>query len=106
MIRLEHPFNIKKKPLFWALFVSILCLFLALYVVQSGVLRPNAYLAVLAALGLFQMGIQLVLFLHVGIERKPRWNILMFFLMVFVVVVIIGGSLWIMNQLDSYVMPS
>ena len=106
MIRLEHPLNIKKKPLFLGLILSLFSLFTSLYVVKCGLLSERTCFWVLALLGLFQMGVQLVLFLHVGIERKPRWNILMFLLMVFVVVVIIGGSIWIMNQLDSYVMPS
>jgi len=62
---------------------------------------------ILVVLAVLQLLVQLILFLHLGREPKPRWNLIAFFFALFVVVVIVGGSLWIMNnvnheQLGSY----
>jgi len=62
---------------------------------------------VLLVLAVLQLLVQLILFLHLGREPKPQWNLLAFFFALFIVVVVVGGSLWIMNHLhheatDSY----
>lgn len=57
---------------------------------------------VLAIMGLalVQLVVQLVFFLHLGAESKPRWNLAVFLFMLVILVVIVGGSLWIMQNLD------
>jgi cytochrome o ubiquinol oxidase operon protein cyoD len=60
----------------------------------------EAMVPVLIALAVLQLFVQLVFFLHVGQEEKPRWNSVAFMFAVFVVVVIVGGTLWIMNNLE------
>lgn len=56
-------------------------------------------------LAILQVLIQLLLFLHMGHEPKPRRNLLVFLFTTMVVVIIAGGSLWIMNNLNYNVMP-
>ena len=58
------------------------------------------------ALGLLQGIILLITFLGLGIEPKPRWNLLAFFFMVFVIIILVGGSMWIMYNLNYNMMPS
>lgn len=58
-------------------------------------------IVVLAAL---QLGVQLVYFLHLGQESKPRLNLISFLFMLLVLVVIVAGSLWIMANLDYNMM--
>jgi len=55
--------------------------------------------AVLLTLAVAQLLVQLILFLHLGREEKPRWNLIAFFFALFIVTVVVGGSLWIMNHL-------
>jgi cytochrome o ubiquinol oxidase operon protein cyoD len=52
----------------------------------------------LILLAVIQFFVQLVFFLHVG-RRKEGWNTVALFFALFVVVVIVGGSLWIMSNL-------
>ncbi len=61
---------------------------------------------VIIGLGLIQMVIQLLFFLHLGSEFKPRWNLLSFLFMTIVVILLVGGSLWIMYSLENRVMPA
>lgn len=52
----------------------------------------------------FQLIIQLVLFLHLGSEPKPRWNLYSFLFMALILGVVVIGSLWIMANLDYHMM--
>jgi cytochrome o ubiquinol oxidase operon protein cyoD len=54
----------------------------------------------LAALAITQFVVQMVYFLHVGTERKPRWKLAVMLLMLAVVLILVTGSIWIMNNLD------
>jgi len=46
----------------------------------------------------------LIFFLHLGIESKPRWNLLVFYFMVVVLAILLYGSFWIMSNLDYRMM--
>jgi len=59
-------------------------------------------IAALAVLALTQFMVQLVAFLHLGRETRPRWKLLVFGFMVGVVVILVLGSLWIMYNLNYH----
>jgi cytochrome o ubiquinol oxidase operon protein cyoD len=56
--------------------------------------------AIFIILAILQLIVQLVFFLHLGREEKPRWNSISAALALFVVGVIVIGSLWIMSHLQ------
>lgn len=58
----------------------------------------------IVALALVQAIFQLLFFLHVGQEAKPRWETVVFYFMVMVLFIIAIGSLWIMYDLNNRVM--
>lgn len=58
----------------------------------------------LAGLALVQAVIQLIFFLHLGQEAKPRWETLVFYFMLVILLIIAIGSLWIMYDLNERVM--
>lgn len=58
----------------------------------------------LLTLAIVQAIVQILFFLHVGQEPKPRWESLIFYFMVLVVFIIAVGSLWIMYDLNKRVM--
>jgi cytochrome o ubiquinol oxidase operon protein cyoD len=64
--------------------------------------RDNVMIAILAALAVAQLFAQLVFFLHLNRESKPRWNLLVFLFMLMVLVIVVAGSLWIMNNLNYH----
>jgi cytochrome o ubiquinol oxidase operon protein cyoD len=59
----------------------------------------------LVGLALTQLLTQLIFFLHLDRESKPRWNMTVLLFAVTVVVIIVFGSLWIMDNLN-YHQPS
>ncbi len=59
----------------------------------------------IASLAILQAIAQLLFFLHLGKESKPRWETLVFLFMALVVLIVIFGSLWIMFDLKYRVMP-
>jgi cytochrome o ubiquinol oxidase operon protein cyoD len=54
----------------------------------------------LAVLAIIQLFVQLVFFLHLGRESKPRWNLTVFSFALMVVIIVVFGSLWIMKNLS------
>lgn len=55
--------------------------------------------AALSILAVVQLIVQLMLFLHVGEEEKPRFNLMALSFALVTVVILVGGTLWIMQNL-------
>jgi cytochrome o ubiquinol oxidase operon protein cyoD len=68
-------------------------------------ISKDQIVAILTALALVQFIVQMLFFLHVGTERKPRWKLAVMFLMLGVVLILVFGSLWIMNNLNYRMTP-
>ena len=51
---------------------------------------------------LAQFFTQLLFFLHLGRETKPRWKLLVFLFMTMIVAILVFGSLWIMYNLNYH----
>ncbi len=62
----------------------------------------NLMLAALAALAITQLFVQLVFFLHLDRESKPRWNNVVLAFAATVVFILVGGSIWIMTNLNYH----
>jgi len=58
-----------------------------------------ALVFLLATLAIIQLFVQLVFFLHMGHESKPRWNLSALLFAAMVVFIVVFGSLWIMKNL-------
>lgn len=84
---------------------SILLTIVPYLLVVNQRLSGNLLIGVLVAVALGQMVIQLFFFLHMGHERKPRWNMLVFLFMALIVLIVVIGSLWIMNNLEYNMHP-
>ena len=52
------------------------------------------------------MLVHLIFFLHINTSPNQRTNILAFAVTMFIVIVIVAGSLWIMSHLESNMMPA
>jgi cytochrome o ubiquinol oxidase operon protein cyoD len=61
--------------------------------------------AAILVLAVIQFLVQLVFFLHIGVERKPRWKLFVLIFMVGIVLIIVVGSIWIMNNLNYRMTP-
>ncbi len=80
---------------------------LALTAVAYALVRQHAYtrgvlIGLIIGLALVQFGVQLVCFLHLG---RGKWKSLAFWMMVIVVLILVLGSLWIMQNLNVRMTP-
>jgi len=67
---------------------------------KAGRLHGWTLLYALSALAVTQLLVQLVCFLHLGRESKPRWNLTVLLFAALVVFILVFGSLWIMRDLS------
>lgn len=84
--------------------LSIVLTLVAYFLVVNDVFVGWTLMVAIILLAMVQLLVQLVFFLHLGRESKPRWNLIMFLFMLMVVVIVGLGSLWIMHNLDSHMM--
>jgi len=73
--------------------------------VMSGWIPHGMILPAITVLALVQLIVQLVFFLHLGASREQRSNTVILTLTVLLVVVIVGGSLWVMHNANENMMP-
>lgn len=84
--------------------LSIIFTIVPYLLVVNDVLTGWGLYLMLAGFAIVQLFVQLVFFLHLGRESKPRWNLLVFLFSVLVVVILVFGSLWIMKNLNYHSM--
>lgn len=85
--------------------LSIVLTVLAYTLVSERILTNKLLIGSVVALAVAQFLVQIVFFLHLGRESKPRWNLTVFGFMLLVLFILVLGTLWIMDNLD-YHMPS
>jgi cytochrome o ubiquinol oxidase operon protein cyoD len=83
---------------------SLLLTSISFFITATQVVSGNALLYTLVGLAIVQAILQLIFFLHLGQEDKPRWESVIFSFMVLILLIISLGSLWIMNDLNSRMM--
>lgn len=88
-------------------YISGYVLSLALTLLAYALVRQHAYtrdvlLGLIVGLALVQFGVQLVCFLHFG---RSKWKSLAFWMMTIVVLILVFGSLWIMQNLNVHMTP-
>ncbi len=90
--------------------LSLACTF-ATYIVtnmhvHSGHLSKTAAIASVVTFAITQLFVQLIFFLHLGRESGPRWNAMLLVFAIGVVFIVVGGSVWIMDNLNYNMMKS
>jgi cytochrome o ubiquinol oxidase operon protein cyoD len=84
-------------------FILSISLTLAAYVLVTNHAYSKWTIALaIAGLAAVQFIVQLLFFLHLGRESKPRWRLLVFSFMLLVVGILVIGSLWIMYSLNYH----
>lgn len=84
--------------------LSVILTLAAYFSVIHHLFAHKNLIAVIMVLAMLQFMVQLLFFLHLGREDKPRFNLLALLFMLLVLVIVVLGSLWIMNNLNYHVM--
>lgn len=82
-------------------FVASIILTLASYFTVIGQLfdRIGIIIAIIT-FAIAQLVFQLIYFLHMGDEERPRWNLYSFIFSLIVIFVLVAGSIWVMYYLN------
>lgn len=82
--------------------ISVVLTLVSFWSIGSDRVNGNAAIVVILGLGVAQLAVQLIFFLHLAHEDKPRWNNIAFQFAAMVVVIIVLGSMWIMQNLSYH----
>jgi len=108
----HNSFHAFYRPYIFGFLLSIILTFLAYFLAQIHIQSHHQLIDhplityFIIGLAILQLLIQLLFFLHLGKESKPRWNLLFFLSTVSIILILVVGSLWIMNHLNYHMMPA
>ncbi len=94
----------KTKYLWSGLTLSLVLTLMAYFIVTKGLLGQAEAMYTIGSLAVLQAFIQLVLFLHLGDEKSPKWNLLTFLFMLIILIIVVVGTIWIMFNIDYNLM--
>lgn len=86
------------------LFLSLILTCAAFFVVYKHALSTSSLYITVTVLAVLQFCVQSLCFLRLNAGPEGRWNLYPFLFAIFVVFVVIGGSLWIMYNLNYNMM--
>lgn len=91
----KHSANLKSYVTGFVL--SIVLTIIPLVVVLNGLLEGTAARVVLLGTAALQFVVQLLFFMHLREEEKPRYNLMTLLLGLVILLAIVIGSIWIMT---------
>jgi cytochrome o ubiquinol oxidase subunit IV len=77
--------------------LSLVLTIIPLVVVLNDMVEGTAAMVVLLVTAVLQFVVQLIFFMHLREEQKPRWNLMALLLGIFILLTIVIGSIWIMT---------
>ncbi|KAF3362726.1 Cytochrome bo(3) ubiquinol oxidase subunit 4 [Chlamydiales bacterium STE3] len=84
---------------------SVILTAISFFLVTHKQFTEQVTIYLLVSLAVIQAIFQLRFFLHLGQEAKPKWETIIFYTMLVVLLIISIGSLWVMNDLNARMMP-
>jgi len=74
--------------------------------VMSGMIPHDRIFPTIVGLAVAQLLVQLILFLHLGTAPEQRNNTVIFVLTGMLIAIIVAGSLWVMHNANTNMMPT
>lgn len=105
MIDGHHGWNVSFKPIILGFIFSIVLNSAIYRILTHHHLSNKVLVAAIITFSCIQAILQLIFFLHVGLETKPHWNTIMLIFITCLIFILVGGSIWIMNHLGYNLMP-
>jgi cytochrome o ubiquinol oxidase operon protein cyoD len=86
--------------------LSVILTAIPFWLVMGEVIADKQVTAVLImGLGLVQIVVHMIFFLHMDTKSEGGWNMMALLFTVVLVLIALSGSLWVMHNLNSYMMP-
>lgn len=86
--------------------LSLVFTFIPYNLVVNQTVTGTVLLATILGFAFLQMLVQIIFFLHIGRGPKPRWNLYFFVSTFGLILVVVGGSIFIINNLHYNMPPS
>lgn len=99
---MEHSKTRSAAPYVTGFVLSLILTLAAYMLVANHLLAGYWLIGCIAVLAVAQFVVQMLFFLHLADEQKPRWNLMSFMFALLVVVIVVFGSVWIMYYLDYH----
>jgi len=93
----EHVTHGSLKSYVIGFLMSLVLTAIPLIIVLNDILEGTAAKVVLLGSAVLQFVVQLVYFMHLKEEGKPRYNLMVLILGLVIVLTIVAGSIWIMT---------
>jgi cytochrome o ubiquinol oxidase operon protein cyoD len=77
--------------------LSIVLTIIPLVLVMNHMLNTTVTLVIILLIAVLQFAIQMIFFMHIKEEQKPRYNLMALILGLVILVTIVSGSIWIMT---------
>lgn len=84
--------------------LSVVLTVIAFYLVMSGGMPRNAMVWGICSAGIVQILVHLHYFLHLDTTSSSRWNLMVLLFTLLIMVIFIGGTLWVMYTLNYRMM--
>lgn len=104
LIEIQKEYHGTLKAYLIGFTASVLLTIASFGLVVSGLLQRDVLIYAILGLALTQAIVQLLFFLHAREGAKPRWELVVFYFMVAILLIVVAGSLWIMHDLNDRVM--
>lgn len=86
--------------------LSVILTAIPFWLVMGDVIADKHVTAVLVmGLGLVQIVVHMIFFLHMDTKSEGGWNMMALLFTVVLVLITLSGSLWVMHNLNTYMMP-
>jgi cytochrome o ubiquinol oxidase subunit IV len=87
--------------------LSVILTAIPFWLVMGDVIADKQVTAVLVmGLGLVQIVVHMIFFLHMDTKSEGGWNMMALLFTVVLVLITLSGSLWVMHNLNTYMMPT
>lgn len=90
------------RPYITGFLLALILTLVAYLAVINHWLSGSGLIVAIVILALLQLVVQLVFFLHFGKDKNRIWHSAAFYFMILILLVIVGGSLWIMQNLNYH----
>lgn len=106
VIHIENEMHGTLKSYVIGFILSIVLTLASFMLVSEQALAVGDLILTIVGLAVAQVLVQLFFFLHLGSDSKPYWNLTVFLFMLVIMVILVAGSLWIMYNLDYYMVAA
>ncbi|MEM8628670.1 MAG: cytochrome C oxidase subunit IV family protein [Chlamydiota bacterium] len=100
----HYGWNFSTKPPLLGCVASLILLYAGYRLDQVHLSSPTVIAYTILFLCVLQALLQFFFFLHIGLEARPKWNLYAFLFTTFIVILVVSGTIWIMQNLDYNLM--